>query len=66
MKKNIDLKLFSAKTLVEEEYPGRLIYAGGDDVFALAPLARDNAPKGEPLTVLELADKLQQTYQECG
>lgn len=53
----------ASETLVEDKYPGRLIYAGGDDVFALAPLARDSAPEGEPLTVLQLADRLQQTYQ---
>jgi len=27
--------------LIEGEYPGRLVYAGGDDVLAFAPLARD-------------------------
>jgi len=53
--------------IVETNYPGRLIYAGGDDVFALAPLARDysrNALKeGEALTVLNLVDRLQQQYR---
>jgi CRISPR-associated protein Cmr2 len=31
----------SALSIVQDLYPARLIYAGGDDVFALAPLARD-------------------------
>ncbi len=58
-----------AKHVVEENYPGRLIYAGGDDVFALAPLARDYVPEENdaehPIkTVLDLVDQLQQTYQE--
>lgn len=50
-------------TLVENDYPGRLIYAGGDDVFALAPLARDAHVNDEPLTVLDLVDQLQQIYR---
>jgi CRISPR-associated protein Cmr2 len=49
----------SALNLVQEQYPGRLIYAGGDDVFALAPLARDT---GEIITVLNLADELRKHY----
>ncbi len=53
-----------ALRLVEEKYPGRLIYAGGDDVFALAPLARDFAGDGEALTVLNLVDQLQQQYHD--
>ncbi len=60
-----------APTFVERSYPGRLIYAGGDDVFALAPLARDYVQMGpmkegesHPIkTVLELVDQLQQQYQ---
>ncbi len=52
----------SALDIVEKQYPARLVYAGGDDVFALAPLARDIS-KGEGIvTVLDLVDKLQQTY----
>lgn len=53
-----------APELVEVSYPGRLIYAGGDDVFALAPLARDqvNVQPGETSTVIELVNKLQQQY----
>jgi CRISPR-associated protein Cmr2 len=65
------LSTFSRKSvpsLVEDDYPGRLIYAGGDDVFALAPLTRDVArlaSMGETLpieTVLNLVDQLQKTY----
>ncbi len=56
--------------IVEDRYPGRLIYAGGDDVFALAPLARDYVQEGPvqegkpyPIkTVLDLVDQLQQWY----
>ncbi|HVB24677.1 MAG TPA: type III-B CRISPR-associated protein Cas10/Cmr2 [Ktedonobacteraceae bacterium] len=56
----------SALKLVEQDYPGRLIYAGGDDVFALAPLARDpiNVRPGETGTVLDLVNRLQQQYHE--
>ncbi len=55
----------SAPKLVEDAYPGRLIYAGGDDVFALAPLARDliNVQPGEPSTVLDLVNQLQHQYR---
>ncbi len=38
------LSIFSRKRaaeIVHERYPGRLIYAGGDDAFALAPLTHD-------------------------
>lgn len=53
----------SAPELVEDHYPGRLVYAGGDDVFALAPLARD-INRGEGIvTVLDLVDKLQEAYR---
>jgi CRISPR-associated protein Cmr2 len=54
--------------LVQDSYPGRLIYAGGDDVFALAPLTRQIVPgastdTGLPMTtVLELVDRLQEKY----
>lgn len=56
----------SAPEFVEERYPGRLIYAGGDDVFAIAPLARDpvNVRSGEASTVLDLVNRLQQQYHE--
>lgn len=55
-----------APSLVEQQYPGRLIYAGGDDVFALAPLARDNKQEqpDEIITVLNLVDRLQQSYRD--
>jgi CRISPR-associated protein Cmr2 len=63
------LSEFSRKvvpSLVEQYYPGRLVYAGGDDVFALAPLARDsvNVQPGEVSTVLDLVNKLQQQYHD--
>ena len=57
-------------TIVEGRYPGRLIYAGGDDVFALAPFARDplrTQPESESSTiktVLNLVDLLQKKYRE--
>lgn len=55
----------AAPRLVHEHYPGRLIYAGGDDVFALAPLARDQRQSvDEPLTVLDLVDQLQKQYHQ--
>jgi CRISPR-associated protein Cmr2 len=54
------------RPLVEENYPGRLIYAGGDDVFALAPLARDlhtlDSEEHQIKTVLNLVDQLQKDY----
>jgi CRISPR-associated protein Cmr2 len=57
-----------APTLVENSYPGRLIYAGGDDVFALAPLARDilvqDGEVPQIRTVLDLVDRLQQRYRD--
>jgi CRISPR-associated protein Cmr2 len=54
--------------LVHNNYPGRLVYAGGDDVLALAPLAR-NLPKDSTdwsdmlKTVIDLAHQLQQDYR---
>ncbi len=63
---SIALSDFSGKvapTLVENEYPGRLIYAGGDDVFALAPLARDVSSEQSIVTALDLANKLQEEYR---
>ncbi len=53
-----------APRIVEERYPARLVYAGGDDVLAFAPLARDAAEAGEPGHILELADELQLHYSE--
>ncbi len=61
-----DFSRSNVPALVEKSYPGKLIYAGGDDVFALAPLARDTI-RGEekPIrTVLNLVDQLQMEYQE--
>ncbi|MBX5451887.1 MAG: type III-B CRISPR-associated protein Cas10/Cmr2, partial [Thermogemmatispora sp.] len=40
--------------IVEDKHPGKLIYAGGDDVLALAPLAQ----------MFSLASALQQTYSK--
>ncbi len=53
--------------IVQDNYPGRLIYAGGDDVVALAPLAR-NSSGAEPEqtfseTVLDLVELLQRRYR---
>lgn len=55
--------------LLHEQYPGRLVYAGGDDVLALAPLARNltEEGKGQPGTitnVINLANRLQRQYCE--
>jgi len=51
-----------APALVEDHYPARLVYAGGDDVFALAPLARD-VPSGQGIvTVLDLVNRLREEY----
>ncbi len=61
------LSSFSRETaldLVEKLYPARLVYAGGDDVLAFAPLARDTAEAGEPGHVLNLANMLQGKYRE--
>jgi CRISPR-associated protein Cmr2 len=61
------LSCFARRTvppIVEKQYPGRLIYAGGDDVLAFAPLARDTAESGQPKHVLELVDRLQSRYSE--
>lgn len=57
-----------APDIVNDRYPGRLIYAGGDDVLALAPLARNFPKEGvnEPdaiKTVIDLSDHLQRQYQ---
>lgn len=57
--------------IVEQTYPGRLIYAGGDDVVALAPLARDfigpdtaqDDTDHSGTTVLDLVNQLQLQYR---
>lgn len=48
--------------IVEEQYPGQLVYAGGDDVLALVPLVRDAAAVEEPKHVLDLVNRLQSSY----
>lgn len=53
-----------APELIEDSYPGRLVYAGGDDVVALAPLARDIHINDEPVTVLDLVDRLRRIYHD--
>jgi len=61
------LSSFSRETaldLVEKRYPARLVYAGGDDVLAFAPLARDVPEAGQPRHVLDLADMLQTEYRK--
>ncbi len=54
----------TAVDLVEKQYPAKLVYAGGDDVLAFAPLARDTMETGQPRHVLDLVDRLQKRYQE--
>jgi CRISPR-associated protein Cmr2 len=51
-----------ALPLVEDAYPARLIYAGGDDVLAFAPLARERREADQPATILELVEMLQTRY----
>jgi CRISPR-associated protein Cmr2 len=61
-----------APAIVQEHYPAKLIYAGGDDTFALAPLTHDYTQNEmaalelagqSPLkTVLALVDQLQRAY----
>ncbi|MBO0794277.1 MAG: type III-B CRISPR-associated protein Cas10/Cmr2, partial [Ktedonobacteraceae bacterium] len=61
------LSSFSRETaldLIEKQYPARLVYAGGDDVLAFAPLARDTAEVGQPGHVFDLVDMLQRYYRE--
>jgi CRISPR-associated protein Cmr2 len=58
-----------APSLVQEHYPGLLVYAGGDDLLALAPLARDipaeqRDNETDPPTLLVLVDGLQRQYRE--
>lgn len=62
------LTSFSRETvlgLVEKQYPARLVYAGGDDVLAFAPLARDAATPGQPIHVLDLVNVLQKNYRKA-
>ncbi len=51
--------------IVRDQYPGRIAYSGGNDVVALAPLAR-NIPQKAPgiKTVLDLVDELRQAYSK--
>jgi len=65
------LSAFSRETaldLVEKQYPARLVFAGGDDVLAFAPLVRDIArdaeKAGQPQHVLDLVDRLQGNYRK--
>lgn len=61
------LSFFSRETaldLVEKQYPARLVYAGGDDVLAFAPLARDVSETSQPRHILDLVDMLQTKYCE--
>ena len=51
-------------SIVERQYPGRLVYAGGDDVLAFVPLAREVRGDDQPKHVLELANRLQSRYCE--
>lgn len=51
-----------ALPLVEDAYPARLIYAGGDDVLAFAPLVRERWEAGQPATILDLVELLQARY----
>lgn len=43
-----------ARHVVEERHAGQVVYAGGDDIFVLAPLAR----------VLDLANDLQRAFRD--
>ena len=61
------LSKFSRETaplLVQNSYPGKLVYTGGDDVLAFAPLARDVAETSQPKHVLDLVDRLQAEYRK--
>src|SRR6266699_81811 len=53
--------------LIEGEYPGRLVYAGGDDVLAFIPLARDLSEEERKNdstihTLLDLVYRLRQQF----
>lgn len=64
---SVALSKFSRETappLLQDYYPGKLAYSGGDDVLAFAPLARDIAEAGQPRHVLELVDILQGKYRK--
>lgn len=57
------------RELVNVSYPGRLVYAGGDDILALVPLARNFSKRSEDQseaikTVIDLANRLQQQYRK--
>jgi CRISPR-associated protein Cmr2 len=58
----------AAPQLIEGEYPGRLVYAGGDDVLALVPLARDLSWEGrkEEGTIHTLLDLIYQLRLRFG
>ncbi len=63
------LSIFSrqrAAEIVQESYPGRLIYAGGDDALALAPLYHDDTTDGSAKqacpTIFALVERLQAEY----
>ncbi len=58
-----------APKIIEGQYPGRLVYTGGDDALALVPIARDITPEerakeGTIHTFLNLVDVLQQKYHD--
>lgn len=52
---------------VEQRYPGKLIYAGGDDVVALVPLrhglTQDSTGAGDPNNPLTLIDQLHRDFR---
>lgn len=61
------LSSFSTETapnIVEQQYPAKLVYAGGDDVLAFAPLARDQVEDNQPQHILQLVDLLQSEYRK--
>lgn len=61
-----DFALHRVPCLVEEQYGGKLIYAGGDDVVAMVPLwnhTRDEHAN-EPRHVLGLVDRLAQAFRD--
>lgn len=54
----------TAANFIEKQYPARLVYAGGDDVLAFAPLVRSKNEQNEkaPQHVFELLQGLQEAY----
>ena len=66
------LSSFSRKgipELIEGKYPGKLVYAGGDDVLALVPLARDISGEERKMngiihTLLDLVYQLRGRFGE--